>query len=316
LQGFLVTVECADDVEVTASHDLLDVIQRQAQLPIKQDLLKPQHRLLPVVAIAVIAHTGRLEKPDFIIMMEGARCDACQFRELLNSVHGTILNPNVTLKSRVFKSRLVTESCHGYNAGMQYWLSTSPWYGVILWIILYISDYYLTLYSARGFREIGHFQFEGSFELTPQFQKDIDALNLISRRHLIALILSSLLLLLIWWLTRFNFYLELAYLLFLGMFLLMEVAIHLRHFRNISLIRTVRKYGGIEGQVGYKKWFSYRVSANEFYTFAALFLIIAILTYSQFFLGGAITSLAVGIRHSRLARITKLIAIQTIETKT
>src|SRR5512144_760767 len=102
---------------------------------------------------------------------------------------------------------------------MEYWLATSPWYGVIVWIILYISDYYLTLYSARGFREIGHFQFEGSFELTPQFQKDIDALNLISRRHLIALILSSLLLLLIWWLTRFNFYLELAYLLFLGMFL-------------------------------------------------------------------------------------------------
>ncbi len=31
---------------------------------------------------------------------------------------------------------------------MEFWLSTSPIPGVILWIILYISDYYLTIYSA------------------------------------------------------------------------------------------------------------------------------------------------------------------------
>src|SRR5512139_3295465 len=113
---------------------------------------------------------------------------------------------------------------------MEAWLTASPWPGVVLWIILYMSDYYLTLYSARGFREIGHFQFEGSFELTPQFQKDIDALKPVSKRHLIALALSNLVLALVWWVTRYNFYLELAYPLFLGMFLLLEVAVHLRHF--------------------------------------------------------------------------------------
>jgi hypothetical protein len=64
----------------------------------------------------------------------------------------------------------------GYNADVENLLAASPWTGVALWIILYISDYYLTLYSARGFHEIGHFQFEGSLELTPQYQKDIDAL--------------------------------------------------------------------------------------------------------------------------------------------
>src|SRR5512133_2935631 len=103
---------------------------------------------------------------------------------------------------------------------MQYWLASNPWYGIILWIVLYTSDYYLTLYSARGFREIGYIQFEGSFELTPKYQKDIDALKPFSKRHLVALILSSLFLALLWWLTRYNFYFELAYPLFLGMFLL------------------------------------------------------------------------------------------------
>ena len=43
---------------------------------------------------------------------------------------------------------------------MEYWLISSPWLGILFWIILYISDYYLTIYSARGFREIGHFQFK------------------------------------------------------------------------------------------------------------------------------------------------------------
>ena len=75
---------------------------------------------------------------------------------------------------------------------MEFWLATSPVPGVMLWIILYISDYVLTIYSARGFREIGHFQFEGSFELTPQFQRDIDALKPVSTRHIILLLLYSL----------------------------------------------------------------------------------------------------------------------------
>jgi hypothetical protein len=39
-------------------------------------------------------------------MMEGSRRDTCQFRELLYSEHGTILNPNVTLKSRVLMDKL------------------------------------------------------------------------------------------------------------------------------------------------------------------------------------------------------------------
>jgi hypothetical protein len=197
---------------------------------------------------------------------------------------------------------------------MLYWFSTSPWPGLILWIILYISDYYLTLYSARGFKEIGHIQFEGSFELTPQYQKDIDALRPVSKRHLIALALSSLILLLIWWLTRLSFYLELAYPLFLGMFLLLEVAIHLRHFRNVGLIRTAKKHGGIDGQITYKKWFSYRISANDLYIMSALFLFIAILTFQQFFLGGAIMCLATGIRHSRLAKKANLTSLQTIDS--
>lgn len=197
---------------------------------------------------------------------------------------------------------------------METWLATSPWYGVILWVILYIGDYSLTIRSARGFREIGHFQFEGSFELTPQFQKDVDALQPVSKRHITLLVLISILIMLLWWLTQRAILFPRAYLLLLGMFLLMEVAIHFRHLRNLFLIGEVRKNGGVEGQIFYRKWFSYRISALEFYMFSALFLIIAVLNYSPFFLGGAIACFAVGFNHNKLAKKTRSIPPPIVET--
>ena len=191
---------------------------------------------------------------------------------------------------------------------MQSWLTTSPWYGIILWIILYTSDYYLTIYCARGFREIGYIQFEGSFELTPQYQKDIDALKPVSRLHIILLFAYSLLILLIWWITRLSFYFEWTYSLYLGMFLLLEVAVHIRHFRNVAIIREVRRNGGVQGQIAYKKWFSYRISANDLYISATVFLLVALLTYSLFFLGGAIMCYGTGFKHARLAKKARMAA--------
>jgi hypothetical protein len=190
---------------------------------------------------------------------------------------------------------------------MEFWLAASPSPGVILWMILYISDYYLTIYSARGFRETGHFQFEDSFELTPQYQEDINVLKPISKLHITLLILYSLLIVLIWWFTKRILFFPWTYLFYLGMFLLLEVAVYLRHLRNVSLIREIRrsKGEGIDGQISYRRWFSYKISASEFYTFSALFLIIAVLSYSTFFLGGAIMCFGTGLKHSRLAKKTK-----------
>jgi len=199
---------------------------------------------------------------------------------------------------------------------MENWLAISPIPGVVLWIILYTSDYYLTIYSARGFREIGHFQFEGSFELTPQYQKDIDALKPVSRLHIVLMIAYSLLIFAIWWLTRITIYIQWSYLLYLGMFLLLEVAVHLRHLRNVSLIREIKKNGGLEGQISYRKWFTYRISAFEFYMFSVLFLLIAALTYSLFFLGGAIMCFGTGFKHSRMAKKAKSNPPQAVASQT
>ena len=192
---------------------------------------------------------------------------------------------------------------------MEYWLATSPLPGLILWVILYISDYYLTIYSARGFREIGRFQFEGSYELTPQFQKDVDALKPVSARHIGLLVLCSILIVLLWWVIIRQLASPWLYNLYLGLFLLVEVAVHLRHLRNVFLIREIRRHGGVEGQISYRKWFSYRVSAFEFYLIGTLFLMVAILSFSSFFLGGALVCFGTGLKHSRLAKKAKAASV-------
>jgi hypothetical protein len=199
---------------------------------------------------------------------------------------------------------------------METWLAISPWPGGILWIILYISDYYLTIYAARGFREIGRFQFEGSYELTPQFQKDVDSLRSVSRLHLILLVLYSLIIVFLWWLTMVLFYLPWAYLLYLGLFLLIEVAVHFRHLRNIFLIREIRKNGGVDGQISYRKWFSYKLSAFDFYSFSGLFLLVALMTFSPFFLGGSLICVGTAFKHSRLAKKAKLKSLEPVDVQT
>ncbi|HEX5807807.1 MAG TPA: hypothetical protein VFY25_04025 [Anaerolineales bacterium] len=204
------------------------------------------------------------------------------------------------------------EPSQGYNNPVEYWMATSPWPGVILWVILYLSDYYLTVYSARGFGQISHFQFE-VFELTPLFQKEVRARKPVSRVHITLLIVYSLLIVFLWWFMQRLLFFPWTYLLYLGMFLLLEVAVHFRHFRNISLIREIKRGGGIEGQISYRKWLSYRISALEFYTFSALFLFVAILNSSPFFLGGAVMCLATGFKHNRLARKAKTDPLQVSE---
>ncbi len=193
---------------------------------------------------------------------------------------------------------------------MEAWLTSTPYPGMILWIVLYISDYYMTLSSAKGFQEIGHFHFEGSFELTPQFQEDINKQRKISRRHILFLVVYTLVILFAWWLFAKTFKAEWLYSIYLGTLILMEVAVHQRHFRNVSMVNAIKKEGGVEGEITYQKKLSYRVSANEFQVFAGLFFIVAVITYSPFFLGGAISCFGIGVRHNiyagRAARASKV----------
>ena len=179
---------------------------------------------------------------------------------------------------------------------MEVWLVQYPWIGMILWTLIYISDYALTIASARKYRGNPHVEFEGSFEMNPVFERDVNLLNPVSMRHLLLLVLSNLLLALFSFLFSAIRYRS-GFSFILGMFVLMEVAVHFRHFRNLHLLTISKGPGGLEGKLSYRRWLIFSTSSFEFACFALLYLMTAILTYSLFFAGGAIGCLVIAIKH-------------------
>jgi hypothetical protein len=180
----------------------------------------------------------------------------------------------------------------------------SPWPGALCWAALFVSDMLLTVTCARmyqaGVRE--RFVFEGSYELTPYHQADIDALRAFSPRFLFALVASVALQACLWWLSVGNSVAPMAYEAALGAMILIQLTVHVRHIRNYFLFRAVLAEEGIEGRVQYTRPTLLTHSAVELFSFAALYGILCVLTPSWFVFGGAIACAIVGVKHRQLAR--------------
>jgi len=176
------------------------------------------------------------------------------------------------------------------------------WIPALLWVIVYISDYYLTIYGARLYKDASqYFSVDGSYELTPYYQQDINALRLLSPRFLLALFGSTLLLLVIRGLSA-ALGLPAFYVFLCGAFLLMETVVHFRHIRNIVTYRQLKRGDAATGRLAYTRWFVYSVSATDVFAFAVFCLIIALLLGSWFFAGGAVGCTRIAIGHLLKAR--------------
>jgi hypothetical protein len=172
---------------------------------------------------------------------------------------------------------------------------------VVLWIVLYISDYFLTIWGAYLYARgaSNHFHVEGSYELNPIFEKDINLLRLISPRFLIYLFGSTVLLLIMRGLTRD---LPLFFIFGIGGFLLLESFVQLRHIRNIASLWSMSRDEGVTGRLDYARWFTYRTSAIDALSFAFFLLVVAVLVGSWFLVGGAFSCTVLAIRQGFRSR--------------
>lgn len=177
------------------------------------------------------------------------------------------------------------------------------WIVLPIWLALYVSDYYLTILGA-SYMKAGaceHFIFKGSYELTPELQSDINSLRLFSPKFIRAVFVSSVLIVILWFVSRayppFTFYLRF----FIGGIILQEVAILVRHVRNIALFHFARNHRGISGQIRYENWLSYKLSGIDLLSFACVFLVVFIFTGSLSFLGGSFMTAMAGLKHLKLS---------------
>jgi hypothetical protein len=178
----------------------------------------------------------------------------------------------------------------------------SLWPGLVVWSALYISDYVLTLSCARLYQAgvSDRIAFEGSYEITPYFQADIDSLRRVSPRFVVVLLLSGAYLAGIWWLTTG---LQPAlYQFALGAMILSQLAVHIRHVRNLFLFRAIIGTDAVRGRIEYSRPLVLRMSSVELLGFAGAFALLFVFTQSWFMMGGAIACLAMAGKHWRLAR--------------
>jgi hypothetical protein len=182
--------------------------------------------------------------------------------------------------------------------------TNTPIFALVLWCALYISDYYLTIYAARmyqgGAKE--RIAFAGSYELTPYYQNDVNALRMWSPRFLAMLAFTCAIIVFLWFVSVSFFHVAELYWFALGILILREGAIHIRHVRNIALFRLIQNDGAVQGQIAYARWVTLKSSAMEMFAFTGLFAMLAALLGSWFMFGGTLGCLTIGLRHLQYAR--------------
>jgi len=182
----------------------------------------------------------------------------------------------------------------------------SLWPGLGVWVSLYASDYAFTLTCARlyqgGVKD--KIVFEGGFEITPYFQSDIDALRALSPRFVAAMVVVGAYLGVVWWLAGILD--ARLYQFVLGSMILSELAIHVRHLRNLFLFRAILNTDAVQGRIEYARPCMLEMSAVELFAFAGLYAFLFLFTFSWFVLGGLLACLSLGAKHRTWAKKHRL----------
>lgn len=180
------------------------------------------------------------------------------------------------------------------------WLTESTWAGPVLWSGLYVSDYALTIACARMYRAQDKIVFEGSYEITPLYQADVNALRRVSPRFLLVLVGSTVYVALARLLAGPSSGLFGMYELVLGALILIQATVHTRHLRNWHLFARTVIF--LKGRLEHPRGIMLRHSSFELIVFAGLYTGIFAVTGSLFVLGGAFACGVLALNHWRLAR--------------
>jgi len=183
-------------------------------------------------------------------------------------------------------------------------LPNNLWFPTIVFGLLYLGDYYLTLAGARLYRRrVEQFlAFEGGYELTPIFQKDIDQLRWFSPQFFARLVIAMMVIPVFGYLSIQLLEIPDLFVFLVGALCLRELAVYIRHAQNIFFFQQVHDANILRMRVEQPRWLTYRLSAVQFLSFAVLFIVLALVANPFLFLGGALGCLVVALQHWVLGR--------------
>jgi len=168
------------------------------------------------------------------------------------------------------------------------------WLIASTWVVLYVSNHCLTIWATRLHQAHArdHFDLEGSYELNPVLQADVDRLRLVSPRFIVSLLLSATSIVGMWFLTASFLGTSVLFDVYAGTLVLPCLAMNVRHVRNLVLFTAIKVPGTIRGKIAYSRWIQWKLTAVDFLGFAGLFLVLGLLLKDWFLLGGTLSCAA------------------------
>ncbi len=180
---------------------------------------------------------------------------------------------------------------------------SGSWALILIWLLLYGLDNVLTVYVAGLYesQDPRVIEFEGGYELTPQFKDEIAQLKPFGPRFLRSAIITTAFLSVVWFLVKLELTFPAIYSLATGAMILLSCVVNLRHLQNISFFRFPSGSNRPQGSIYYPYGMIYRGSGFAFLAYAGFFILLAVLEGSWFFAGGVLSCLGIAFSHYRLA---------------
>jgi hypothetical protein len=173
-------------------------------------------------------------------------------------------------------------------------------------VATFVLDWSLTHVGAAASRKVrDRYAFEGSYELNPTWQADIDAGRRFTWRMVgVAVALAALLL-------AMRYAVELgeldpAFFAFAaGAVLLIQAPTIMAHATNLQMFRGLADPSAVTGSITFNRWLIVRQAASYLIRFAVLWLLLWVPSQQAFFLGGALACAMFGVRLARLPTATR-----------
>ena len=162
-------------------------------------------------------------------------------------------------------------------------------------------DWSLTHIGAAASRKVrDRWASEGSYELNPTWQAEVDAGRRFTWRLVGVGVLLVALLLAMRYLMEFAELDPAFFAVAAGAVLLLQAPTIMVHANNLQTFRDLTDPTAMTGSVKFSRWLVLRQAAWYLFRFAVLWLVLWVPSQQAFFLGGALSCLIVGARFSRL----------------
>jgi hypothetical protein len=178
----------------------------------------------------------------------------------------------------------------------------------------FFADYLLTHAGARASQRVrDRWSVEGSYELNPTWERQIDSGQLVSVRVFIVPALLAVVLalarLIAWPRSEFT---DPAFFGFaVGSIALLQAPILLIHGTNLQTFTDLAVPSAAQGGVRYSRWFAYRSTAGHLARFGVLWIVLWVPSQQAFFLGGALSCLVFARRLAQLGQTARRTADTT-----